>query len=159
MSYPNNAEIQTAASTLGIDPIVAFAYSAMHGRVPASSADLAPFETSVQNLVFPYQIDPVYGYGYVQANGALPVANTFLNWLTVNGYRDATTGQLSGHVPFAGEGYPPGNQPTDPMPTTASASTTPPSSGPNFSGLLKNPLVLAGGGLFLAWQMGLFHRR
>ena len=144
MAFPNSSEIQTAAATSGADPIVLYAFAAMHGRLPnPTNGELAQFEAQVSGSgVWGAQTPDVYKYGYIEAFGGFPPQGYyFVNWLKTNAYMDAS-GNLMSAYPFAGEGYPPGNQATDAMP----ASPTTPAPAPGLlSGLqLDGKTILIG---------------
>ncbi len=170
MAYPNSTEVSAAASTAGVDPLVEFAYAAIHGRTVTDPATVQAFETQVQGMAaagYRPQWTTLL-YGYIQSHGTTPsgVWDTgFIQWAIAQGYLTppgpgSASPADTGNVPFAGEGYPPGNAPVDATaPTTPTTTPTPPN-GLDLSGLLKNPLVLGGAALAGAYAFGLIgHRR
>lgn len=171
MAFPNPTEIQTAASTLGLDPIEVYAYAAMHGAIPTGNGDIQGFEAQVQNSS-PWwtasgSTPMALRYAYIQSHGGLPpTAQLFVNWAQQAGYEDQS-GALTGSYPFPGEGYPPGNQPTNPMPSTgsstsgsASGSAPAAPSGGILSGLnLSGKTIAIGAGVLgVGWYLFGRHR-
>src|SRR5579885_2230825 len=116
MAYPNNTEISNAAQKAGIDPIVEYAYAAVHGRTTTDPATVQAFETQVQNIAaagFRPEWTTLL-YGYIQSHGSIPSSiwsNLFITWAVQQGYLAPPTRggnpEATGAVPFAGEGYPP----------------------------------------------------
>jgi len=149
MSYPSGDQVYASAQQLGIDPIVAFAYAAVHGVVPTGNSQLLTLQNQVQQMVnylgskFANCLSPqTLIYGYIQANLNVPSAYVFWQYALTQGWV-YPQGGCSGIVPQPGQGY----FAATGAPQQAGQPTTNPTPPPVdfLTSLSQHPLVLAGG--------------
>lgn len=101
MSNPSPSTVQSWAAANGAssqyDLRFAYAFAAVHNRVPANSAELASYTAGLQQSYGVWA--PAYA-AYLTANeGFPPDQGTWNNWLAANGVTDPN------HVPAPGAGY------------------------------------------------------
>lgn len=144
MAYPNHNDIMVRAATLDVDPILAYAYSAFHGRIPTNRSELEAFVTTTDNWLLQYNVQPSvtlrhYVWGYVQVHGGFPPSmENGLRWLASigawTGGFTIETGQPTGVMPSPGQGYPPGGSSVTPVPTPSPTPSPTPTPNPTPGG-------------------------
>lgn len=134
MAYPTSDECFKLAASLNIDPVEVFGYAAIHGKLPATPAEVGALQQSVYQKWIAdggTNGDPQWNnskpfyYGFIASRGRIHGEwGEMLAYLQSIGAATADNRYVPGHWPQPGQGYPPGS-PVDQVPTRPAPAPSP----------------------------------